>query len=526
MKKMKTVISILLFCFFIFVSCKSNETHESSVIQENYDEDGMLKVYMICDELSGSSGNFYFSAYSMGEMRGRALQWGNAGHIYYDAMKEFESETGVKLDITYFDYSEDMFLQLEQDIQNNTPPDVVVGDGNTEYYDVYKYMNADYFVELDGYMGDNENAYYERVLTAGEMGNHQYIFPLMFNLNVMMASESIYLTEDVEISNGESYTGIVKKMIALLEQTKDRESVASISQLSNHMPNYPFIIFDSASGENLIDYEAEKVIVDQEYINLLYDFEKARLMQEYGDLWEEAVASAVTNNNVLPYQKSKSNYFRKLLFEDMFFEDIYDLNILLLEGGGYATVSYHSALAQATYFNSQFKDMRDDLVCIGIPTYKDAASYTANVCIYAGIPSGCRDVDMAFRFIKHLADYEIPWQMGFSVNKMNTQKMIEERKSSIYAVYPGVGTYDPERENDEESLKGDPYYIKELDEELCNYFLMMLDNVGVATLSDGNTRMIVYNHILDGILKQKTKEEVYQKICEELNTYIEIEICS
>ena len=133
---------------------------------------------------------------------------------------------------------------------------------------------------------------------------------------------------------------------------------------------------------------------------------------------------------------------------------------------------------------------------------------------------------MAFEFIQHLADYEIPWEMGLSINKQNTEKMIEERKNSIYTLYPGIGMYDPEGGGDEELLKGDPYIINELDEEICDYFLEMLDNIGVATLPDGNIRLIVYNHILDGILNEKTKEQVYQNVCDELNTYIDIEICS
>ena len=527
----KKTILIMLCCFLFImsISCGSNESDEASqgASQDNKDESLVtLKVYMIGDEAIGSNGSFFFSAYSMGEMRGRTLQWGNAGHIYYEAMKKFEKETGVTLEVTYFDYSEDLFLQLESDIQNHTMPDVIVGDGTTENYNVYKYMNSDYLVELDSFLEGERDTYYKQVLTGGEMEGRQYIFPLMFNLNVMLASENVFINEDIEIYSGESYTGIMKELMNLLERTRDRKDVAGISQLSNHMPNYPFTIFESASGVSLIDYTAEKVIVDKEYISLLYDFEKARLMQEYGDSWKDSVAFATANNNVLPYQDSKSDYFRGLMFEDMFFQDIYDLNIILLEGGGYATVEYHSALAQAAYFNSRYDDMNDDLVCIGIPTYMDGSSYTANVNIYAGITAGCDDPEGAFKFIKYLADSEIPWEMGLSINKQNTEKMIEDRKNSIYTLYPYIGTYDPEMEGVDETWKGDPYIINEMDDELCGYFLKILENIGVTTLPDGNVKLIVYNHILDGILHDKTKEEVYDNIYEELNTYIDTEICS
>ena len=490
MKNIRQFSLILLVCMCVLIisSCEVLKDEKDILI-----EDGKvltkLKVYMVGDELQTPTGSFFFTTYALGEMRGRAIDWGEKGHIYYEAIRKFEENSGMELEVICFNFSDDLFAQLEVDRKNGTMPDVIVADSANSRINAYKYLNSDYFVDLNSYLQEKMDCYYERVLECGELNEKQYIMPLIFNMNVLFSSNDILEQHDVQIYKYESYSQICDKLIELLRKTKEERSIAAVSQLSNHLLRYPYVVLDSASGVNMINYETGKLKVDEKYIGFLYDFEKARLEQEFGAEWEKVVKKAKQNENILPSHESKSIAFQNALYESMAFGDIYKLNIILLEGGGHTTVEMHSALAQGTYMNSKFKDLDDKLVYIGIPSYRDSTAYTANVTMYAGITTQCEDVEAAFRFIECLADYDVPWQLGFSINIENTEQMIQDRRDTIYTIYPYTGLYDPmvDPENDE-NYRGEPYSISVLDDSICEYFLEMLDNIGTSTLPDAEVK--------------------------------------
>jgi len=518
------VLFCSLCCFLLITSCTSKREKENSEVTRNVGDTERvteLTIYMVGDEVVSSKGSYFTSMYSLGgDYWGKALAWGEKGHIYYDAIRTFEEDTGIELIVYCFDSTEEIYAQLEVDSKNGTMPDVIVGDANSGSFNVYSYLNSDYFVDLSGYLKENEGQYYERVLEGGTVNGAQYIMPLVFNMNVLFSSKRILGENGLEFYEYESYTQICEKLTELLRDKKDERGIAAVSELVSWLMNAPYMIIDGASGQDWFNYATGTPEVNEEYVYLLYDFEKARLEQEFGKEWDEIKQSAKLHQNILESQKSKSATFHNWMYGNQTFGDIYDLNIIMLEGGGHSTIQLRSALAQAVYMNSKYEDLDDELVYVAIPTYEDNMAYTANVTMYAGVTSQCEDAEIAFSFVKWLADYEVPWQMGLSIQKENTERMVEERRNTVYTLYPGMGAFDPEvdPENNEKWL-GEPYAIAELDDEICDYFLDMLEHIGTATLPDGELRNRVYALILDGLLNDISKEQVYINICNDLQQY-------
>ena len=510
-----------LCCFLLITSCASKRGKANS--EGDTERATELTIYMVGDSVVYSKGEFFTSMYSLGgDCRGATLAWGEKGHIYYDAIRTFQTETGVELIVYCYDSTEDVLVQLEADRENGDMPDVIVGDANSGSFNVYSYLNSDYFVDLSGYLRENEGQYYERVLEAGTVNGAQYIMPLVFNMNVLFSSERILGENGIEFYEYESYTQICEKLTELLREKKDERGIAAVSQLVSSLMDAPYMILDGASGKSWLNYVEGKPEIDEEYVYLMYDFEKARLEQEFGDDWEEVKQTAKLHSNILERPKSKSATFYNWMWGNQTFGDIYDLNIITLEGGVHSTLALRSSLANAVYMDSKYEDLDDELVYVGIPTYEDHMAYAANVTMYAGVTSQCADPETAFSFVKWLADYEVPWQMGLSIRKENTEGMIEERKNTIYMLYPGTGAFDPEVDpENNEKLLGKPDAIAELDEEICDYYLEMLDHIGTATLPDGEVRNRVYALILDGILNDISKEQVYTNICNDLQQYSE-----
>ncbi len=514
-----TFLFLCLCCFLLITSCASKRGSENS--QRDAECVTELTVYMVGDEVVSSEGSYFTSMYSLGgDYRGTALAWGEKGHIYYDAIRTFKEETGIELIVYCFDSTEEIFAQLEVDNENGTMPDVIVGDANSGDFNVYSYLDSNYFTDLSSYLSEDAEAYYERVLECGNVNGAQYMMPLVFNMNVLFSSERILSENGVEFYEYESYIQICEKLTELLREKKNERGVAAVSQLVSTLLDAPYIIMDGASGRSWFNYATGTPEVDEEYVYLLYDFEKARLEQEFGDDWEAVKQEAKLNQNILARQKAKSNTFYSWMYVNQSFGDIYDLNVITLEGGGHSTIQLRSALAQAVYMNSLYEDLDDELVYVVIPTYEDNMAYTANVTMYAGVTSQCENMETAFTFVKWLADYEVPWQMGLSIRKENTERMIEDRRNTVYTLYPGMGAFDPEvdPENNEKWL-GEPYAIAELDDEICDYFLDMLEHIGTANLPDGELRNRVYALILDGLLNDISKEQVYTNICIDLQQY-------
>ena len=143
---------------------------------------------------------------------------------------------------------------MEVDSKNGTMPDVIVGDANSGSFNVYSYLNSDYFVDLSGYLKENEGQYYERVLEGGTVNGAQYIMPLVFNMNVLFSSKRILGENGLEFYEYESYTQICEKLTELLRDKKDERGIAAVSELVSWLMNAPYMIIDGASGQDWFNY--------------------------------------------------------------------------------------------------------------------------------------------------------------------------------------------------------------------------------------------------------------------------------
>ncbi len=503
------ILCIIFFCSSCVPSGKVQETGTSS-------DPMTLTVYMTGDAVYQDNEPLFFNtAYSMGENYYRRLLWGEQGHIYYQAIQEFEEKTGHTIAITYFEFPDELFLQLAKDQEAGTLPDVVIADATTNDFNTYAYMKEDYFTDLMSYLQPYQDQYYEKVLQAGRQQDKQYILPLLFNVTVGMGDKQVVQREGLAAEKDLSLKDYLEKMTAYFEGTWDRKNYEGMAQLTTPVYYSLFQMVDAASGMPLIEYDTGRPCLNKEYVEDLYAFWTAYLRQSYGEEWEAIQEEARSFNGVLPYQKSQWYYLSQAAVEaDSISEVLGDFGVLI-EGGGYSTMSLHSALAQAYYYHSRYQDAGREFILFGLPCYEEADAYTAEVTMFGGVTAECSHVQQAFDFLKFLADYETPWQMGLSVNRERTRQQMERLSSMEYTLYESAGYQMPQEE-----LPSDlPYIIKPLSSEIVNEFMHIVDHIAKATLPEEEVRWILYEAMHQGILENQSSDEVYHTVQQALSSY-------
>ena len=199
------ILCIIFFCSSCVPAGKVQETGTSS-------DPVTLTVYMTGDAVYQDNEPLFFNtAYSMGENYYRRLLWGEQGHIYYQAIQEFEEKTGHTIAITYFEFPDELFLQLAKDQEAGTLPDVVIADATTNDFNTYAYMTEDYFTDLMSYLQPYQDQYYEKVLQAGRQQDKQYILPLLFNVTVGMGDKQVVQREGLAAEKDLSLKGLFGK---------------------------------------------------------------------------------------------------------------------------------------------------------------------------------------------------------------------------------------------------------------------------------------------------------------------------
>ena len=192
---MKKYIALLLLFFALFLTgCISgNRDISHTVLQEEKPE--TLSVYVNGNRMHNQGEEYYFNFVSVGPSGPLTFGLNEEGHILYDALHAFEEESGIELEITYFEFPKDMELQLKEDRENHTEPDVVLWDnrrwggkvGTIDDENMFRLIADDWFYDLTDYMDSDgiydSGEYYNEVLRAGRWKDRQYVVPFLFNMD-------------------------------------------------------------------------------------------------------------------------------------------------------------------------------------------------------------------------------------------------------------------------------------------------------------------------------------------------------
>ena len=467
---------------------------------------------------------FYSTRYNVGEFFSMAEKWGPEAYIFYDAMETFQKETGIGIDLYYFMQTKDLLTALEENFNNEKCPDIIVGSYTTDEYCLYSYITDGYFADMKPYFVEDElytnGEYLTNVLNGGLIGDKQYIFPLTFNMNMFFSSKESLKSHDLWLSDEMTYSEMLTLFAESWKQESREDEEVIMMQFSNSQNTFPNALFQSASGESILDYETGEIVLDEEYFGELARLYESYLCDDYDMTREELKELAHANDGVLPYNKSKFiNLKSASLNEEVSLEifNIINEKVGCFSEGGYKSVFMHSFVAQAYYYESRYQDLEEEFVCIGIPTRGSNEGYTAQITSYGGVIANSPYIQYGYEFLKCLADSKTFMYLDVSVNKLNAVEEIQELTSLVYELYPSIGTFSPEKEPEGADWLGESYQIAPLSEDMAEYLIYLLEHIECAKLPEGTLNEIISLEIENYIFgNTNTVEEAYIKASQQL----------
>lgn len=224
----RKLILLWVICLFL-MACGSARGRITG--QNIEDKPDSLKVYLTGDPAGGQTVHYYYSCCRTGPMWPLFMAPGYEGHILYKPLQDFEKETGIHLELQYFQLKGEMEKQLAADQREGTLPDVVLLDNYTyggeglEEDNVFRLMAADWFYDTASYMEEegvyDSQQYYNEVLEAGRWRNQQLLLLIQFNLSAVYAAEEDTAGIGALLERGMSLEDMIGKMEAACNSVED-----------------------------------------------------------------------------------------------------------------------------------------------------------------------------------------------------------------------------------------------------------------------------------------------------------------
>ncbi|MBQ7016339.1 MAG: hypothetical protein IJN10_05230 [Firmicutes bacterium] len=465
-----------------------------------YDANGeRLLIVYVSGEIfhQGREDEFVTSWYQLGDMPQTTEKWGDA-HIFRDAIEQYKKQTNEDIIIKYFDGTEEMLRTAHEEWQKGKGPDVLLGDYMCEGYSLYPYIEEGMFENILPYFENDEiysgDQYISKVLEAGLINEEQLIFPLTFNMNVLFTSKERMQKHEIWLSDDMYYEDMLDLFRNEWRAVRDENEYLMV-QFTNMRNNYPYILFQSASGDSPVDYETGKITLRKESFTDWATLYQSYICDEY-DMTREELRFVQEGEGL---QEPDSKYGKWLKSGTGIVNERFGLiheNVLCFAEGGNCSFFFHSFAANARYFESRFDEFDDDMICIGVPTSNNPDGYAAQVTTFGVVLANSPKADQGYELIKTIADSR-PWMhFDLSVNKQSIEETLTDLSSSYYDYYPALGrTAPPKGEEDSIEWLGDSIQLKPMSSETKEYLQYMIDHIEVATLPEYGLNKVITEEI-------------------------------
>lgn len=525
MRKINILVSIILIMALLLSGCKNSENKENHIEEKNSET---LKIYLAGDEVGGSAGSYYQTRYSIGEFLSHAVVWGEEGHMYYDAIEEFKKNSSLEVELTFFNTTDDLLMQAEQEMKKGKGPDVIIGSYTSTDYCLYPYIEEGMFADLTPYFEQDEiytnDEYFSTVLEGGNLQGGQYFFPLTFNMNILMSSKESLQNHNLPLKEDQTYNEMVSLFTNAWGENREEDERLTM-QFSNMWNDYAYVLFDASSGLSLIDYETGEITLDFEYFSQLAELYKAYLMNDYGMTQEELKQMASKNDGFLDEKYSRYGKINNLAVSKMLnaFDELHD-QIGCFSEGGNSSYFMHSFAAEAGYYESRYTDKNEEFICIGIPAKSGEQNYAAQITSFGAVLNGSSNEEEGYRFIKCLADTKRFMHFDLSVNRNVTKETLDELCETSYEFYPAEGNFPPEGAYEDEKWKGEAYTIRPMTKQTREYLENMMAHIDKALLPEWRLHRCMTKEIEEYIFGQTDSLEVaYQNAFEEMKKCINVD---
>lgn len=511
--KMKKVISVLMcVCIgWIIMSCGMNEAGDNEV-NNDYDIPEELTIFIVSDAVheyyqSEDRENIYYTTMmSVGDFDITTTTYGEKGFMYYNAFKNYTEETGINLNIHWYERSYEMEADLDK-MDHSEWPDLILTT-NTTTSDYYRYMEEEYFYDLTAFCEKEiytSEDYYERVINAGKHNEKQYIMPILFNIDTIMGSETMWKNLNLHVEGVEKYTEMIDALIYSQKQEEvEQLAVHFGSEAALYLPHALY----SATGENWVDYANRKVTVDEAA------FRKMGQFYEY--FLEEQFEEGVLKGEKIPWGKSKHMAVCMAIENEVQLDDFLNEIGCFIEGGGSFQTYLHSAIAQAWYYESRYRDMEQEFEVYTIPGIDGGT--TAHVSYLGAVMNTSEYPRASFEFLKYLMDSEISAFFGLSVNRENTQKQLDYLTDTAYYLRPGLQIRLKDGTLADSAMD---YLIQPMSQETRIKLEEYIDDIESVSLPNWPVYEILDTQLQRYAKGECSNEEAYQKAISELNNYVE-----
>ena len=509
-KKIYSCCILVCFLLTMLIGCRDSKIAKDL---SGKNETVKLDVFIVSDAVheyyaSEDRENVYYTTFTtVGDFDTVPTTFGYDGFIYSEAFEKYQEETGVTLNITWFEYPEYMEEQLAT-LDKSEMPDVILNTFST-YEDYYLYMEQGMFYDLTDLFEQNEiysgGKYNNQVLRGGELHQSQYIVPLLFNIDTIMGSEGKWKNLGLYLQN----TGTHSEMLDSLIYAQNQEEVDQLILQFLNAPSFmPYSVYLS-SGEQWVNYETGEVKLDVEQFRRMCIF--------YEQFLEEQFPMAEDGERPLWYE-SKHMQLKLAIQNEVQLSEVIDDIGCFVEGGGAFQVNLHSAPVQAWYFESRYRDQNETFQIV--PLIGQKGESTAHISYFGAVMSSCEYPEASFDFLQYLMDAEVEPFFGLPINQENLEKQFEYFTNTAYRLRPG--NLRPLEDGKVADSVAD-YVIQPMSQETSEKLKNIVSNIGVATMPNWPVYAVLQEQLESYAVGKITMEEAYENALNGLKQYAETE---
>ncbi len=517
MKRIKSFVLIGIVIVFLLVACQSRE-NEIEADSRSITEDSMmsdkLHVYVLglryTIKLSEEETvQHYPSAYSAGLSYTYHPYGYENGNAIYQALLDFAEENDVDLTVDFFGDSMELVEQLENDYKAGTLPDLVL-DMKTSDFDFASMISKRMIEDVSSYLQYESEEYYDAVMQSGWKDEQQYLVPFLFNVNGYVTSEEYLTMMGAEIPD---HSTTYEELMEIFQTVCLAESVIEGKE-ALYETTYSFSSYLSdvlwAGGSYLGLQNGSRI--EDELLEEIYDTMENFYRQEFVHVPLNQENTFIDN-----YQSDNSKYSRMIAYSKITDDATYKPSKIgiLLDGGYSGTIFYSNYIMQVYSMQTYYLEEKLTPVVGAIPLYEATDRYSANVTGFAFCPEGTENIELAAQAMKYLMDYPFAMELGISVNRKNTEKMIDDltRTSLKFNIAP---EYDIKANADEQKaiLELSEVWFEPLDKDIAEELKYILDHVVGANIPHGHVADTVRDKMMEYFVGNQTRKEAIEQTYE------------
>ena len=546
---MKRAVLLLLILVMLLSGCETSTPSESVQTRAEDEEETtnietdigceeqptVLTVYVIgtpvYSRIEGKEVTYHITDYSIGPFGPLTNAPQDYGHMYYESFENFEKETGIQLNVSFFQNMDQMELYMLDDRIEDNDPDIIIsnyrGSGTAAEHDnIYRLIYNGWFADMMPHMTVDEiydgGEYYNEVLQAGILEGKQYILPLCFNMNALFTS-----TEDMQEAGVVVENGMESEQ--LLEQIRQACAMAGpgelvIDSLSLWSVSTAFVQdYWESTGLPVVNYETGEATIDREvFEDVAACFKEYMSMNVVGD-WNTAAkdtrqylnnhdwSAYISPGRIETLDENMNGFFKwtesgleKMEQSTFFYEN------------GTRIAEAHSLFGQCAVLNSLYTDLEEEMVMVSVPMY-GSEQYMAQVQWFGGVLAESEYPYHSYQLLKYILDQEYDPYYVIPVKKTNAEAVLEELGSTVYTIPLWLGAswhYD-----EDFSDPAEVYDIQPLPENVIEQLQYMLDHIGGAVLPQASAYNPILWHMEAYAFDIETLDQAYEGACEDMEEY-------